>query len=87
MKFKNNYALYIVLVTVMMGCSNKKVSYEQKIEAPLVGSSLAFDLYAYKQDTSIRIATPKGTVINIEPNTFAHANGTAVSNQIIIKVR
>jgi hypothetical protein len=44
-------------------------------------------LYAYKQDTSIRIATPKGTVINIEPNTFAHANGTAVSNQIIIKVR
>ena len=87
MKFKNNYALYIVLVTVMMGCSNKKVSYEQKIEAPLVGSSLAFDLYAYKQDTSIRIATPKGTVISIEPNTFAHANGTAVSNQIIIKVR
>ena len=87
MKFKNNYALYIVLVTVMMGCSNKKVSYEQKIEAPLVGSSLAFDLYAYKQDTSIRIATPKGTVIEIEPNTFAHANGSRVSNQIIIKVR
>ena len=87
MKFKYNCALYIVLVTVMMGCSNKKVSYEQKIEAPLVGTSLAFDLYAYKQDTSIRIATPKGTVISIEPNTFAHANGTAVSNQIIIKVR
>ena len=87
MKFKNNYALYIALVTVMIGCSNKKVSYEQKIEAPLVSSSLAFDLYAYKQDTSIRIATPKGTVISIEPNTFAHANGTAVSNQIIIKVR
>lgn len=87
MKFKYNHALFIVLVAVMIGCSNKKVSYEQKIEAPLVGTSLAFDLYAYKQDTSIRIATPKGTVISIEPNTFAHANGTAVSNQIIIKVR
>ena len=87
MKFKYNCALYIVLVTVMMGCSNKKVSYEQKIEAPITAISLPFELYAYKQDTSIRIATPKGTVISIEPNTFAHANGTAVSNQIIIKVR
>lgn len=87
MKFKYNHALFIVLVTLMMGCSNKKASYEQKIEAPLAGSSLAFDLYVYKQDTSICIATPKGTVISIEPNTFAHANGTAVSNQIIIKVR
>jgi hypothetical protein len=87
MKFKYNHALFIVLVTVMIGCSNKKVSYEQKIEAPIAASSLAFELYNYKQDTSIRIATPKGTVIDIEPNTFAHANGTVVSNQIIIKVR
>ena len=87
MKFKYNHVLFIVLVTVMIGCSNKKISYEQKIEAPLAGSSLAYDLHAYKQDTSIRIATPKGTVIDIEPNTFTHANGTAVSNQIIIKVR
>ena len=87
MKFKYNHALFIVLVTVMIGCSNKKVYYEQKIEAPIAASSLAFELYNYKQDTSIRIATPKGTVIDIEPNTFAHANGTLVSNQIIIKVR
>jgi hypothetical protein len=87
MILKNKHALYIALITVMFSCSNKKVSYEQKIEAPLVGSALAFDLYAYKQDTSIRIATPKGTVIEIEPNTFAHANGSRVSNQIIIKVR
>ncbi len=87
MILKNKHALYIALIIVMVSCSNKKVSYEQKIEAPLVGSALAFDLYAYKQDTSIRIATSKGTVISIEPNTFAHANGTAVSNQIIIKVR
>ena len=87
MILKNKFALCTVLVTIMVSCSNKKVSYEQKIEPPLVGSALAFDLHAYKQDTSIRIATPKGTVISIEPNTFAHANGTAVSNQIIIKVR
>ena len=87
MILKNKHALYIALITVMVSCSNKKVSYEQNIEAPLVGSALAFDLYAYKQDTSIRIATPKGTVIEIEPNTFAHKNGARVSNQIIIKVR
>ena len=87
MILKNKYALYIALLAVVIGCSSKKLSYEQKIEAPLVGSALAFELYAYKQDTSIRIATPKGTVIDIEPNTFAHANGSTVSNQIIIKVR
>jgi len=87
MILKNKHALYIALITVMVSCSNKKVSYEQNIEAPLVGSALAFNLYAYKQDTSIRIATPKGTVIEIEPNTFAHKNGARVSNQIIIKVR
>ncbi len=87
MNFKNKYALYIAFLSVIISCSSKKVSYEQKIEAPLTGSGLAFDLFAYKQDTGIRIATPKGTVIDIEPNTFAHANGTKVSNQIIIKVR
>lgn len=87
MKFKNKYAFYIAIITIVISCSNKKVSYDQKIEAPLAGSSLAFDLYAYKQDTSIRIATPKGTIISIDANTFIHANGIAVSNQIIIKVR
>ncbi len=87
MKLKNKYVLYIAFITVVISCSSKKASYEQKIEAPLDGNGLAFDLVAYKQDTSIRITTPKGTVIDIEPNTFTHANGTAVTNQIIIKVR
>lgn len=85
--FKNKYALFISIVTVFISCSNKKVSYEQKIETPLANNSQAFSLYAYKQDTSMSIVTLKGTVVNIEPNTFAHANGSVVKNQIIIKVR
>lgn len=85
--FKNKYALFISIVTVFISCSNKKVSYEQKIETPLANNGQAFSLYAYKQDTSMSIVTLKGTVVNIEPNTFAHANGSVVKNQIIIKVR
>ena len=72
---------------MFIGCSSKKVPYEQKIESPLSSNRLAFDVYAYKQDTSMVIATSKGTVIKIDSNTFTYANGTNVSNQIQIKVR
>ncbi len=72
---------------MFIGCSSKKVPYEQKIESPLSSNRLAFDVYAYKQDTSMVITTSKGTVIKIDPNTFTYANGTNVSNQIQIKVR
>ena len=75
------------LVFFFIACSSKKVTYEQKIEAPLSTNTLPFDLYAYKQDTSMVIATSKGTVIKIDPNTFTYANGAIVYNQIQIKVR
>jgi hypothetical protein len=87
MMFKYKYALFISVVAVIISCSNKKVSYDQKIETPLADNGLPFNLYAYKQDTSISIVTLNGTVVNIEPNTFVHANGSIVKNQIIIKVR
>ena len=83
----NKFTLYFVLIFLFIGCSSKKVPYEQKIESPLSSNRLAFDVYAYKQDTSMVIATSKGTVIKIDPNTFTYANGTNVSNQIQIKVR
>jgi len=84
---KNTYAFYIVLIMLLISCSSKKVSYEQKIEAPLADNQIGFDLYAYKQDTSITITTPKGTVINIDPNTFVHKNGATVTQQISLKIR
>ncbi len=87
MMFKYKYALFISVVAVIISCSNKKISYDQKIEIPLADNGLPFNLYAYKQDTSISIVTLNGTVVNIEPNTFVHANGSIVKNQIIIKVR
>jgi hypothetical protein len=83
----NKFNLYFVLIFLFIGCSSKKVPYEQKIESPLSSNRLAFDVYAYKQDTSMVITTSKGTVIKIDPNTFTYANGTNVSNQIQIKVR
>jgi PBP1b-binding outer membrane lipoprotein LpoB len=83
----NKFTVLLVLVFFVIGCSSKKVSYDQKIEAPLSNNTLAFDLYAYKQDTSIVIATSKGTLIKIDPNTFTYANGAIVYNQIQIKVR
>ena len=83
----NKFTVLLVLVFFVIGCSSKKVSYEQKIEAPLSNNTLAFDLYAYKQDTSMVIATSKGTVIKIDPNTFRYANGAIVYNQIQVKVR
>jgi hypothetical protein len=83
----NKFTLLIVLIFFVIGCSNKKILYEQKIDAPLSNNTLAFDLYAYKQDTSMVIATSKGTVIKIDPNTFTYANGAIVYNQIQIKVR
>ena len=66
----NKFTLLIVLIFFAIGCSNKKIIYEQKIDAPLSNNTLAFDLYAYKQDTSMVIATSKGTVIKIDPNTL-----------------
>ena len=83
----NKFTLYFVLIFLFIGCSSKKVPYEQKIESPLSSNMLAFDVFSYKQDTSILITTTKGTSIKIDPNTFTYANGTNVSNQILIKVR
>ncbi len=87
MKTKITYTLYVTLILLVLGCSSKKPSYIQKIEAPMASNDLPFNLFAYKQDTSITIITPQGTAIKIDPNTFAHANGALVSNQIIIKLR
>ena len=83
----NKFTVLIVLIFFVVGCSNKKISYEQKIEAPISTNTLPFDSYAYKQDTSMVIATSKGTVIKIDPNTFTYANGANVYNQIQVKVR
>jgi hypothetical protein len=87
MRNKIIYNLYVTLILIVVGCSSNKPSYVQKIEVPIASNGMPFDLFAYKQDTSITIITSHGTAIKIDPNTFAHANGTPVSNQIIIKLR
>ena len=87
MKTINNYTLYFVLFFLVLGCSSKKLSYTQKVEAPIASNGVPFNLFLYKQDTSITITTSHGTAVNIEPNTFAHLDGTPVSNQIMIKIR
>jgi hypothetical protein len=83
----NKYTAYFGLVFFFLACSSKQVTYQQKIESPLVTNTLAFDVYAFKQDTSMVIATSKGTVIKIDPSTFTYANGAMVYNQIQVKVR
>lgn len=87
MKTINNYTLYFVLFFLVLGCSSKKLSYTQKVEAPIASNGVPFNLFLYKQDTSITITTSHGTAVNIEPKTFAHLDGTPVSNQIMIKIR
>jgi hypothetical protein len=87
MKTNIQYALYIALVFLAIGCSSKKPTYVQKVEAPIASNDLPFDLFVYDQDTSITITTSHGTAVNIDPNTFAHANGSLVTNQIMIKIR
>lgn len=83
----HKFTLSICLFSFFVACSSKKISYDQKIESPLATNTLNFDVYAYKQDTSIVIATNKGTSIKIDPKTFTYANGAIVYNQIQIKVR
>ena len=87
MKTFNSCTFYIVLFFLVLACSSKKPSYTQKVEAPIASNGVPFNLFLYKQDTSITITTSHGTAVKIEPNTFAHMDGSPVSNQIMIKVR
>jgi hypothetical protein len=87
MKTNIQYALYIALVFLAIGCSSKKPAYVQKVEAPIASNDIPFNLFVYDQDTSITITTSHGTAVNIDPNTFTHANGSIVTNQIMIKIR
>jgi hypothetical protein len=87
MKTFNSCTFYIVLFFLVLACSSKKPSYTQKVEAPIASNGVPFNLFLYKQDTSITITTSHGTAVKIEPNTFAHMDGSPVSNQIMIKIR
>lgn len=87
MKTINIFTLNTFLLFLVLGCTSKQLSYTQKVEAPMVSNGVPFNLFLYKQDTSITITTSHGTAIYIEPNTFLHKDGSPVSNQIMIKIR
>ena len=88
MKISNLKHTILVSFTIFfISCSNKKTNYEQKVEPPIAASDIAWSLFTFKQDTAITIHTSKGSTIKIDPNTFIHSNGSAVSNQILLKFR
>jgi hypothetical protein len=88
MKFSNlKYTILVSFTIFFISCSNKKTNYEQKVEPPIAASDIAWSLFTFKQDTAITIHTSKGSIIKIHPNTFIHTNGSAVTNQIVVKFR
>jgi len=88
MKVSNlKYTVLVSFAIFFISCSNKKANYEQKVEPPIAASDIAWSLFTFMQDTAITIHTSKGSIIKIDPNTFIHSNGSAVSNQILLKFR